>query len=188
MKGNLEADATVAVPKAKALLGSGKKKGRLRPGCRFKGKKVLCTPAVAARLRGTKSGGRKKAKGKRKGTGKHPCASASPPPWCNKKGRKGKKGKKGRKGGVNRATSSPIAIARHDFKVAKTCQAKMNAVRFLNQMAGSKNMGPIFDAEVQKKIKLANAFCQKKVQASRGAAARAAEAARLDGLRGLRRR
>lgn len=42
--------ATVPVSKGKALFSSGAKKGKLRPGCRFKGKRVFCTPEVANRL------------------------------------------------------------------------------------------------------------------------------------------
>jgi hypothetical protein len=52
--------ATVAVSKKKALLQSGPRKGKLRKGCFFKGKKAYCTPEVAKRL--GKKGGSKKAR------------------------------------------------------------------------------------------------------------------------------
>lgn len=56
--------ATVPVAKKKALFKSGPKKNKLRPGCRFKGKRVLCTPEVAARLGKTvKPRGRGKMRG-----------------------------------------------------------------------------------------------------------------------------
>lgn len=42
--------ATVPVAKSKATFKSGAKKGKLRKGCRYKGKRVLCTPEVASRL------------------------------------------------------------------------------------------------------------------------------------------
>lgn len=42
--------ATVPVAKGKATFKSGPKKGKLRPGCRFKSKRTYCTPEVAARL------------------------------------------------------------------------------------------------------------------------------------------
>ena len=43
--------ATVAVAKKDALFKSGPKKNKLKKGCRFKGKKVYCTPSVAARIK-----------------------------------------------------------------------------------------------------------------------------------------
>lgn len=42
--------ATVPVAKKKATFKTGPKKGKLRPGCRFKGRKAYCTPEVASRL------------------------------------------------------------------------------------------------------------------------------------------
>lgn len=54
--------ATVAVAKKDALFKSGPKKNKLKKGCRFKGKKVYCTPDVAARIKSSakpKSSGRK---------------------------------------------------------------------------------------------------------------------------------
>jgi|GEM_PF-3514583 len=61
--------ATVPVPKAKALHKSGAKKNKLKKGCRFKGKRILCSPAVAARLNsgGSTRSPKKKKKGSRKG-------------------------------------------------------------------------------------------------------------------------
>lgn len=43
--------ATVPVAKKDALFKSGPKKNKLKKGCRFKGKKVYCTPDVAARIK-----------------------------------------------------------------------------------------------------------------------------------------
>lgn len=51
---NLEAVATVPVAKSKAVRQSGKNKGKLVKGCRYKGKRVLCRPEVAARLGASK--------------------------------------------------------------------------------------------------------------------------------------
>lgn len=56
--------ATVTVSKKKALIKSGARKGKLRKGCHFRGGKVYCTPAAAARLG---SGKGSKRKGGRKG-------------------------------------------------------------------------------------------------------------------------
>jgi hypothetical protein len=60
--------ATVPVAKDKALFKTGKKKGKLRPGCRFKGKKTFCTPEVAAKLN-RKTPAKANTKSKKRGGG-----------------------------------------------------------------------------------------------------------------------
>lgn len=47
--------ATVAVPKAKAVVKSGPKKGKARKGCRLTKRGAKCTPTVAKRLKVRKS-------------------------------------------------------------------------------------------------------------------------------------
>jgi hypothetical protein len=55
--------ATVPVAKAKAVIKSGKKKGKARKGCRLvKGGKAKCTPTVAKRLKSRKSSTKRKRK------------------------------------------------------------------------------------------------------------------------------
>jgi hypothetical protein len=174
----IEAIATVPVAKNKAFIKSGKRKGKLRRGCRIKGKRALCTPEVAKSLGASR--GRKKARGRKKGKGKHPCASANPPAWCNK----GKKGKSPSRGGAHTPFSLAMA-ARKSFKSARTCQDKADAVKVLQKLheAG----GPVFATEVNKKLVQARDFCVKK----QGAANRAQSAATvrwLDGLAGRVRR
>lgn len=140
---DISAIATVPVPKAKAIIKTGKKHGKLRLGCRYKGKRVLCTPAVAAKLGHRK--GRKRGKGKSKG-GKHPCSRPNPPAWCNRKA----------KSGIGKLLKS----LRARFKKGG-CRDKMDVVRTMNTLAHQRRMGPIFDAEVRKKIHVANDYCRK---------------------------
>lgn len=120
--------ATVPVAKTKVTFKSGPKKGKLRPGCRYKGKKAYCTPEVASRLKSMKVKAKKKGKG-----GTHPCASSSPPAWCNKK----------KSGGGGRASAGKqpggvlfenLAAARKSFKAAKQCKEKRFYARAINQI------------------------------------------------------
>lgn len=184
--------ATVPVAKGKATFKSGPKKGKLRKGCRFKGKRVYCTPEVATRL-GKMVGTKSKKKGK-KSKGTHPCASASPPAWCNKKKSDSTQSRASAstRDPAEAAVFANIAQARKDFKAATTCKEKRFTARLLNQLFATAMKFPgepskvrarnaRYRTEGENKLREGIRFCnaaQEKLRSAQDAAA----------FRGLRRR
>lgn len=167
--------ATVSVPKDKALKG-----GKLKKGCRFSGRGVRCTPAVAARL-GIKGKSKGRSKGKKKGT--HPCASSNPPAWCNKK----------RASGGGGAAPSPHAQlfanlkqSRAGFKKASTCKEKRFFARAINMILAQAKQIPAksgeeaskrnrrYASEGERVLRESIRFCAGAQSAAQEAAARAA--------------
>ena len=98
--------ATVAVSKKKALMQTGPRKGKLRKGCYFKGKKAYCTPEVAKRL--GKSAG-KKGKGRK---GKMPNIRPKTP-----------------EAQLNYNVFQALMQSRKNFKNASNCDLKVHAAR-----------------------------------------------------------
>jgi hypothetical protein len=188
-------EATVSVPKKKAVFQTGKKKGKLRPGCRYTtGGRTACSPEAAARL-GSSSGRSKKSASKKRGTM-----------------RIGDPGTAGFKldigpDGTLRILKEKVAAsftpkemkvlepeddlreARKQFKIAKRCRDRVNAV---NDIKALKQSGlPITTAEIEKLTFAANAFCKAKRKAAQKAqdvASDASDSAALLGLNGTRRR
>jgi hypothetical protein len=195
-------EATVSVPKKKAVFQTGKKKGKLRPGCRYTtGGRTACSPEAASRL-GVTSGSftvsgrrRKKSASKKRGTM-----------------RVGDPGTAGFKldigpDGTLRILREKVAAAftpkemkvlnpedylrqaRKQFKSAKRCRDRVDAV---NEIQALKNSGlPITTAEIEKLTFAADAFCKSKrkaAQKAQDAAAAASDSAALLGLSGTRRR
>jgi hypothetical protein len=107
-----EVFTTVSVPKAKALLKSGPRAGKLRKGCRFKGKRVMCTPAVAASIKGLKGKKPKRGKAKHK-------ADFTP---------------KTERGELNLLAMKALRESRSKFKNAADCRTKVSAVREISKV------------------------------------------------------
>lgn len=188
-------EATVSVPKKKAVFQTGKKKGKLRPGCRYtSGGRTACSPEAAARL-GSRSGGSKKASSKKRGT-----MRINDPNAVDLKLEIGSDGLIRVVREKVAASFSPkemkvlepeddLREARKQFKAAKRCRDRVNAVNDIKALRASGL--PITTAEIEKLTFAADAFCKAKRKAAdkaADAARDAADASSLLGLSGTRRR
>lgn len=200
-------EATVSVPKKKAVFQTGKKKGKLRAGCRYtKGGRTACSPEVASRL-GVTSGsftvsGRRRKKSASKKSG---SMRIDNPAAVDLKIGIAPDGslrilKTPVKPSFPEVTytvpnlKSSIKEIRKDFDSAKRCKDKVDVLNKIKELqAIGKERGELLipDAEIEKRTFALNAFCKAKKEAARKAsddAADARDAAALVGLGGTRRR
>ena len=197
-------EATVSVPKKKAVFQTGKKKGKLRAGCRYtKRGRTACSPEVASRL-GVTSGsftvsGRKRKKSASK---KSTSMRLSDPAAVDLKiGIDPKDGTLRIVREKVAASFTPkemkvlepeddLREARKQFKIAKRCRDRVNAVNDIKALRASGL--PITTAEIEKLTFAADAFCKAKRKAAQKASDAAADAADsaspVSGLGGTRRR
>lgn len=203
-------EATVSVPKKKAVFQTGKKKGKLRAGCRYtKGGRTACSPEVASRL-GVTSGSFTVSGGRRKKSASKKSGSMrlSDPSAVDFKIDIGKDG-------LLRVLKTPVkpaftqsevvtvptlkkavSDARKAFSSGKKCKDKvaaLNDLKKLRRYARASGTGEalITFNEIEKRTFAANAFCQTKRNAARkaqDAASDASDSASLVGLGGTRRR
>jgi hypothetical protein len=200
-------EATVSVPKKKAVFQTGKKKGKLRPGCRYTtGGRTACSPEAASRL-GVTSGsftvsGRRRKKSASKKSGSMRITNRDKIDLKIDIGPDGtlRVLKTVLKPTVEEKTytvptlKQEIKTLRKQFASAKRCKDKVAAINDLRKyatLALERGEELITTAEIEKRLFAANAFCKSKRAAAdkaRYEADDAADSAALLGLSGTRRR